>query len=176
MLSDLELGMGHVKSRRIVVKELSYSTNNIMPFSVDFIHIADQMMKSGELDILLNMIRGAETREQHEYIRLFGESFLIWSEHKLLITVVCTEQSRPKKQCSNEGHFLPFCRTRSFCTKIGRVFCRRQIFCQRPKLLPKAEASANCRSFCKLPKICGANYLRKKCSVQKTPKKYCLWI
>ena len=77
MLSDLELGMGHVKSRRIVVKELSYSTNNIMPFSVDFIHIADQMMKSGELDILLNMIRGAETREQHEYIRLFGESFLI---------------------------------------------------------------------------------------------------
>lgn len=44
-----------------------------MPGSPDFLDIGDQLMKSGELDILLNMIRGTGTKEQHEYIRLFGK-------------------------------------------------------------------------------------------------------
>ena len=45
-----------------------------MPGSLDFIDVANHMMRAGEFDILLNMLRrDLETNGTLEYIKQFGK-------------------------------------------------------------------------------------------------------
>ena len=48
----------------------------------------------------------------------------------------------PNKECSNEGHSLPFGRSLNFCPKKCQMFGRRRGFCRRPNLLQKLLPSA----------------------------------
>ena len=48
-----------------------------MPGSLDFIDVANQIMKAGEFDILLNMLRrDLETSGMLEYIKQFGKYYV----------------------------------------------------------------------------------------------------